>query len=496
MIELVVDNFAGGGGASTGIEAGLGRAIDIAVNHDPVALTIHKLNHPQTEHYATDIRELDPIEVTRGQPVGLAWFSPDCKHFSRAKGGKPVSPRVRGLAWVVVRWAAQVKPRVIMLENVEEFEGWGPLENDMPCQRRKGTTFRRWVAQLERLGYAVEWRALRGCDYGAPTIRKRLFVIARRDHQPIVWPAPTHGPGLPPYRVAAECIDWSIPCPSIFERERPLAENTLRRIARGIQRYVIEAAEPFIAPVTHPTDARVHPITEPFRTITGANRGEFSLIAPTLINTRNGERVGQAPRVRDIQEPYPTLTAAGSQGALVAAFLAKHYGGNETPGWPLDRPISTLTTQDHHHLVTAHIQRDFGRSVGSECNEPLGTVTAGGGGKAALVRAFLLKYYGTDQDPRLAEPMHTLTTKHRIGLVTVAGEDYQIVDIGMRMLQPRELFTAQGFPLDYIIDGIKANGRPVTKTEQVRLCGNSVCPPIPEALVRANFHDVARSAAA
>ncbi len=454
--ELVVDNFAGGGGASTGIEAGLGRAIDIAINHDPVALAIHELNHPQTEHYATDIREIDPREVTGNQPVGLAWFSPDCKHFSRAKGGKPVSKRVRGLAWVVIRWAAQVAPRVIMLENVEEFEGWGPLGADgMPCQKRKGMTFKHWVAQLERLGYAVEWRALRACDYGAPTIRKRLFVIARRDGRPIVWPAPTHGPGLLPYRTAAECIDWSVPCPSIFERAKPLAENTLRRIAHGIRRYVLEAAEPFIVPVTHPTDARVHPITEPFRTVTGAHRGEFALISATLAHYYSAKG-GSAERGAPLFEPLRTQTTE-NRFALVAAFLAKHYGGNETPGWPLTRPMSTVTTQDHHHLVAA----------------------------------FLLKYYGTDQDPRLTEPMHTLTTKHRIGLVTVHGEQYRIVDIGMRMLQPRELFRAQGFPDGYQIDGLRPDGRPITKSDQVRLCGNSVCPPIPEALVRANFqHEI------
>ncbi len=493
MHELIVDNFAGGGGASTGIEAGLGRCIDIAVNHDPVALAVHAMNHPETRHYTTDIRELDPREVCAGRPVGLAWFSPDCKHFSRAKGGKPVSKRVRGLAWVVVRWAAQVRPRVIMLENVPEFLTWGPLgPNGTPCPARRGITFERWVEQLRALGYAVEWRQLRACDYGAPTIRTRLFLIARCDGAPIVWPAPTHGPGRLPYRTAAECIDWSIPCPSIFGRAKPLAENTLRRIAHGIRRYVVNAAEPFIvplrgtsvahhsthsvfdplstisaggqhhalvapflAPVTHPGDVRVYPATEPFRTITAANRGEQVLVAPTLIQAGYGEREGQAPRVPGLDKPLGTVVAGGNKHALVAAFLAKHYGGHETPGWPLDRPVSTVTTQDHHHMVAA----------------------------------FLLKYYGTDQDPRLSEPMHTLTTKHRIGLVTVRGEQYRIVDIGMRMLEPRELFRAQGFPDSYRIDGVRPDGRPITKSDKVRLCGNSVCPPVPEALVRANLVD-------
>lgn len=488
--ELVVDNFAGGGGASTGIEAGIGRAIDIAVNHDPVALAVHQLNHPATKHYATDIRELDPRVVTRNQPVGLAWFSPDCTHHSRARGGKPTripGKRSRALAKVVIRWAAQVRPRVIMLENVEEWLDWGPLVDGLPCPERKGITFDRWVYALRKFGYTVEWRSLRACDYGAPTIRRRLFLIARCDGRPIVWPKPTHGPGLLPYRTAAECIDWLLPCPSIFNRARPLAENTLRRIARGIRRYVLEAAEPFIVPITHHGDARAHSINEPLRTITTASRGELSLIAPTLINTRNGERIGQDPRVRAVTEPAWTVTSQGSQHALVAAFLAKHYGGNETPGAPLDVPTSTITAKDHHALVVSHLLKLQQNSVGQDVREPLHTVMAGAT-RFAEVRAFLLKYYGVDQDPRLGGPMHTITTKHRFGLVTVRGEEYQIVDIGMRMLQPRELFTAQGFPVTYQIDGLRPDGKPITKTDQVRLCGNSVSPVIPEALVRANFH--------
>lgn len=455
MHELIVDNFAGGGGASTGIEAGLGRCIDIAVNHDPVALAVHAMNHPETRHYTTDIRELDPREVCAGRPVGLAWFSPDCKHFSRAKGGKPVSKRVRGLAWVVVRWAAQVRPRVIMLENVPEFLSWGPLgPNGTPCPARRGITFERWVEQLRALGYVVEWRHLRACDYGAPTIRARLFLIARCDGAPIVWPAPTHGPGLLPYRTAAECIDWSIPVPSIFARAKPLAENTLRRIAHGIRRYVVTAAEPFIVPIEHyGGPPRADSIHEPMRTIVASTTGStLALVAPFVAPVTHPGDV----RVHSLEEPFRTITAANrGEHALVAAFLAKHYGGHETPGWPLDRPVSTVTTQDHHHMVAA----------------------------------FLLKYYGTDQDPRLSEPMHTLTTKHRIGLVTVRGEQYRIVDIGMRMLEPRELFRAQGFPDSYRIDGVRPDGRPITKSDKVRLCGNSVCPPVPEALVRANLVD-------
>ena len=300
--ELVIDLFAGGGGASTGIEQAIGRHVDIAVNHDPSAVSLHQANHPQTRHFVSDIFEVNPLAVTEGRTVGLLWASPDCKHFSKAKGGKPVSKKIRGLAWVVVKWAKLVKPRVICLENVEEFQTWGPLAEDgRPCPVRKGTTFQRWVAQLRNLGYVVEWRELRACDFGAPTIRKRLFLVARRDGEPIAWPAPTHGPkgsGLRPYRTAAECIDWSIPCPSIFERERPLAEATQRRIAHGVMRYVVSAARPFIVPIQNfGWGDRPDPIDEPLRTVTAHPKGgAYALAAPTLVQTGYGERPGQAPR--------------------------------------------------------------------------------------------------------------------------------------------------------------------------------------------------------
>lgn len=448
----------------------------------------------------------------------------NCKHFSKAKGGKPVNKEIRGLAWVVIRWARDVKPRVIILENVEEFQTWGPLlKNGKPCPARKGFTFRRWVNELKRLGYQVEHKELRACDYGAPTTRKRLFLIARCDGAPIIWPEATHGPGRPePYRTAAECIDWSLPCPSIFNRERPLAENTLRRIARGIQRYVIESPDPFIIPLTHHGDRRVHPIAEPLPTVTGAHRGELALVSPTLVQTGYGEREGQAPRCLDIHQPLGTVVAHGQKHALVSAFLAKHYGG--VVGTPLTRSIDTITSVDHHSVVACHLQRDFGKSVGSAPTDPLPTTTAGGGGKSALVashmvklrggldthhttaqdwrepaptltaggthlaevRAFLVKYYGSDQDPQLLEPLHTITTRDRFGLVTVAGEDYVIADIGMRMLAPRELFTAQGFPMTYRIE-IEYKGKPLSKTAQVRMCGNSVSPYAGAALVRANL---------
>lgn len=487
--ELVVDLFAGGGGASTGIEQAIGRHVDIAINHDPEAVALHAMNHPQTKHYVSDVFEVDPREVTEGRPVGLLWASPDCKHFSKAKGGKPVSKKIRSLAWVVVKWARLVAPRVIFLENVEEFQTWGPLGADgRPCPERKGLTFRRWVRELQRAGYAVEWRELRACDYGAPTTRKRLFLVARRDGQPIAWPKPMHGPGLKPYRTAAECIDWNIPAPSIFERSRPLADNTLRRIARGVMRYVVNAASPFIVRMGHTGhgDAgKAHGIGEPLSTIT--SKAEHLLAVPTLVQTGCGERPGQAPRSLDLHAPLGTVVGGGQKHALVAAFLAKHYGGNETPGTSLDRPVDTITTQDHHALVASSLVKLRGTSSAAPVDEPLHTVSAQGTHHAE-VRALLIKFYGTDQDPRLDDPLHTITTKDRFGLVVVKGEVYAIADIGMRMLEPRELYRAQGFPDSYVIDR-RADGTPLPKHAQVRMVGNSVSPVAAQALVAANFRD-------
>jgi DNA (cytosine-5)-methyltransferase 1 len=475
--ELIVDSFAGGGGASTGIELALGRSPDIAINHDPEAVALHVANHPASRHFCESVWKVDPVEACGGRPVGLAWFSPDCKHFSKAKGGKPVSKKIRGLAWVVTRWAKAVRPRVICLENVEEFQTWGPLlEDGTPCPARRGLTFRRFVAKLRSYGYAVEWRELRACDYGAPTSRKRLFLVARCDGQPIAWPDPTHGPGRLPYLTAADCIDWSAPCPSIFDRAKPLAENTLRRIARGIRKYVIESARPFIVEyhsARRPGDDRAKPTEEPLPTQTTANR--FGLVAPTLIQTGYGERPGQAPRSLDLHEPLGTVVAGGAKHALVSAFLAKHYGGHEGPGTSLRLPLDTITTQDHHALVTAQL--------GGEPD------------RREQVRAFLLAYYGTEQAPQLGLPMPTVTTHDRFGLVTVAGQDYVIADIGMRMLTPRELYRAQGFPSGYQID-IEHQGRPLTKTAQVRMAGNAVCPPIAAAIVRANCGELERVAVA
>lgn len=523
-LELVCDSFAGGGGASMGIERALGRAVDLAINHDPAAIAMHELNHPATRHLHSDIREVDPVKATRGRPVGLAWFSPDCTHFSRAKGSVPVSKKIRGLAWIVVKWARTIRPRVMILENVREFQTWGPLADDgKPCKARAGRTFKRWTRAIERAGYAVEFRVLNAADYGAPTKRRRLFMIARRDGEPIRWPDPTHGPDRLPYRTAAECIDWSIPCPSIFTRKKPLAEKTLRRIALGIKRYVIDAAKPFIVPVTHVGDDRVHSIDEPLRTVTTAQRGEFSLVAPHLMKFR-GDSNGHA-----MTEPMPTITsgkgaerpagAAHAMGvcsahistyyggdrpdqefrgagideplrtqptenrhSLVAAFLAKHYGGfYQQTGAPLDGPTATITASDHHGLASASLIRmNHGDKQWASVDEPMRTVLAGAN-HSALVYAFLSKYFGTAIGANLNDPSPTSTTKHRLGLVevNVNGEPHFIADIGMRMLEPRELARAQGFPDDYLLPG--------PKYQQVAAIGNSVCPPIAEAIVKANF---------
>jgi DNA (cytosine-5)-methyltransferase 1 len=471
--ELVVDSFAGGGGASLGIEMALGRSPDIAVNHDPEALAMHEVNHPGTRHFCESVWDVDPKKVCKGRKVALAWFSPDCTFHSKARGAKPfrdrnTARRRRGLAWVVIRWATAVKPRVICLENVEEFADWGPLLPDgKPCPARRGLTFRRWIARLRNCGYEVEYRELRACDYGAPTTRKRLFLIARSDGLPIVWPEPTHGPGRIPYRTAAECMDWSIPCRSIFGRKKPLAENTLKRIARGLRRYVIEAREPFIVPVA----------------------GETA--APALIQSGWGERKGQTPRALDLHRPLGTLMAGGVKHALVAAFLAKHYGGKEgRNAVGMQEQLGTITTIDHHALVASHLLKLRGGladhvNTAQDNRAPAPTLTAGGT-HLAEVRAFLVQYYGTSHEAQLDIPLHTITTKDRFGLVMVHGTAYVIADIGMRMLVPRELFRAQGFPDSYQI-AVRFKGKRLTGTAQVRMVGNSVSPPVAAAIVRAQF---------
>lgn len=433
MHELVVDNFAGGGGASTGIELAIGRSVDIAINHDPAAIAMHKVNHPETEHYCESVWEVDPREVTRGRPVALCWLSPDCKHFSKAKGGKPKDKGIRGLAWVAVRWAATVKPRVIMLENVEEFRTWGPLlKNGMPDPDKKGKTFNSFVNALKRQGYKVEFKELRACDYGAPTTRKRLFMIARCDGRPIVWPKPTHGDPeslevksgkLKPWRTAAEIIDWSLPVKSIFERKRPLAENTMRRIAIGIQKFVINNPEPFVIRVNY----------------TGSNYHYCD----------------------SIHEPLKTITMKNGWG-IVTPFLAKYHTEttHDARGQTLDKPLLTQDTSNRFALVSPRLV-DATRKNHSE-----------------KVKELLMKYWVIDEyDP------------DRIGLVTIHGRDYQIIDIGLRMLEPYELFAAQGFPPEYVIDR-DAEGKKYPKSEQVARCGNSVPPPFAEHLVRANLPEL------
>jgi DNA (cytosine-5)-methyltransferase 1 len=482
--EIGVDLFAGGGGWSEGFQWATGVPPAVAVNHDEDAIVMHTANHPETEHHHEDIYEVDPIEATRGRAVGWLHLSPDCTHFSRAKGGKPRSQKIRGLAWVAITWAKAASPRIISLENVAEFVTWGPLDDaGQPIKAHAGETFREFIAQLEALGYVVEWRVLNAADYGAPTSRKRLFVIARRDGRPVAWPKPTHGPkGAKPYRTAAECIDWSIPVPSIFDRKKPLAEATQRRIAEGIRRYVLEAKRPFLVNLTH--GGRVESVDEPFKTVTGAHRGEK---------------------------------------ALVAAFLAKHYGG--VVGQPLDQRIGTITAKDHHGLVAVHIESMYSQSKGLPIDAPAPTLTAQGN-HHALVAASLCKYYGSDQHGQsLDEPLHTVPTIDRFGLVaafltkfrtgsvgssldeptptitsgassvrpagaahalgvvtvTIDGEEFVIADIGMRMLQPRELARAQGFPDRYILTG--------TKSAQVARIGNSVCPDVAAAIVSANLEN-------
>ena len=596
--EIIVDVFAGGGGASEGIRRALGRSPDVCINHDAAAIAMHEANHAESDHVLEDVWKAGPHSVTRGRPVGLLWASPDCKHFSRAKGSKPVEKRIRSLAWVVVKWAVQERPRVIILENVREFAEWGPLVPAWKCQGckwrgtegqaklirtrrrcprcdsaklqvtsdmipdpdRKGLTFKRWAGRLRNLGYKVEWKNLNAADFGAPTHRRRLFLIARCDGLPIVWPEPTHGDPkklndmplfgrLKPWRTAAECIEWSLPVPSIFDRKRPLADATMRRIAMGIKRYVLENPQPFIVgvggrmgqtpaagvdqpsntvtakndralvtpylvPVTHTGDRRSNRMDDPLPTVTGAHRGEFALIAPTLIGAGGS---AYAAKPRSANEPLNTVMQANRQ-AVVAAFLAKHFGG--VVGVPIDTPLPTATSiPTQNQIVTATlVQTGYGEREGQspraiDIEKPLGTVVAGGskhglvaanlihlnhgekqwsgvdepartvtsGNHAALVYSFLVKYFGTAIGQHLIEPLHTVTSKDRFGLVTVTinGEPYVIVDIGMRMLTPRELARAQGFGDGYILTG--------TKTSQVARLGNSVPPVMAKVLVEANF---------
>ena len=470
--EIIVDNFAGGGGASTGIEMATGISVDIAINHDPEAIKMHKMNHPNTIHYCEDVWSVDPIEACNGRKVALAWFSPDCKHFSKAKGGKPKDKNIRGLAWVALRWAGKVRPRVIMLENVEEFKTWGPLNRShRPIKSKQGQTYRKFIEQLEELGYEVQTNELVAADYGAPTIRKRFFMIARCDGNPIVWPKPTHAPMdsdevksglLKPYVGAHTQLDFSLPCPSIFDTSeeikekygiravRPLAEKTMNRIARGIKKFVLDNPEPFIIQCKFDNEAQ--DIKKPLGTITTV--GSHLLVTPTLIQYHS-ETTKDGVRGQKLTYPIMTVDGANRYG-LVASFLSKFYK----------------------------------MGIGQDVREPLHTVTTSAG-HFGEVRAFLIKYYvqGTGQD--VTKPLDTIPTHDRFGLVTIHGEDYQIVDIGLRMLEPKELYGCQGFPEDYIIDR-DYTGKAYSRTEQVKRCGNAVCPPLPAAMVKANLPELCK----
>lgn len=618
--ELIIDNFAGGGGASTGIEMAIGKSVDIAINHDPEAIRMHKTNHPNTRHYCENVWTVNPVEACAGNPVGLAWFSPDCKHFSKAKGSKPVEKKIRGLAWIVLKWAALVRPRVIMLENVEEFQTWGPCipvrdsetgrvivnmadmrkKKNEPCTRvaepgevipvdsqifrpdpkRKGQTYRRWKKQLEDLGYVVEAKELVAADYGAPTTRKRFFLIARCDGKPIVWPEPTHAPRnseavrngkLKPYVGAYTQIDFSRPCPSIFDTAeeikkkygiravRPLAPKTMERIAKGLKKFVLDNQEPFIVQVNHSgaksdycnsmndplkvitskhgfgivepyviqisqngfaqdrsrsiedplstvvaknehclvniktvpymgTNTTNHPggsCKEPIHTITTGN--QQCLISPTLIQYHS-ETSDSEVRGQQITDPVMTLDGSNRYG-LVTSFLHKYYdGGYKGAGEAVENPLPTITPWDHNSLVTANLIQMNNHYDGRDIAEPLPTITAGGG-HFGEVRAFLIKYYGESDAQDITEPLDTITSHDRFGLVTINGVDYQIIDIGLRMLEPEELYGCQGFPADYIIDQ-DYSGKKYSRSEQVKRCGNSVCPPIPAVLVKANLPEL------
>lgn len=624
--EIIVDLFAGGGGMSIAVEGALGRSPDIAINHNDDALSMHRANHPQTRHFVADVFEVCPRGATQGRPVGLLHMSPDCTHHSQAAGGQPRDTKIRALSWVGVRWAGQVAPRVITLENVKQIRQWGPLvakrckatgrvlrrdpgapggwsaaapgervpvqdQHLIPDPRHAGRTWRRFIRTLEGLGYAVEHRILCAADYGAPTTRERLFLVARRDGQPIRWPEITHhkkpGRGQRRWRAAAECIDWSQPCPSIFTRAKPLADATLRRIARGVVRYVIESGDPFIVPLTHHGADRGRSIDEPLPTVTAAHRGEqaivvptfvqcanastngisdgsaplgtitakpdggsFALAAATLVQTGYGERAGQAPRSLDIADPLGTIVAGGQKHAIASAHLVKFRGDSSgsniagpmptiTSGAGAARPagcahalgmvtafleqanggfydgdgrdardpMSTITnTGSQQRLVTAHLAHLRGNCDGRDVAEPLRTLSAGGEhhgvvectlspeaeAGALRVAAFITTYYGNGQEMDPRDPMATITTRDRLALVTVTikGTPYVIVDIGLRMLQPAELYAAQGFPTDYIISH-GHDGRAFSKSAQVRMVGNSVSPPPARALIAANVPELA-----
>lgn len=517
--ELLVDNFAGGGGASTGIEMATGYSVDIAINHDPEAIKMHKANHPNTKHYCENVWSVDPVKVCMGRPVGLTWFSPDCKHFSKAKGGKPKDKNIRGLAWVALRWAGLVRPRVIMLENVEEFKTWGPLNrNHRPIKDKQGVTYKRFLKQLKELGYQVETRELVAADYGAPTMRKRFFLIARCDGRPIVWPEPTHAPAgspevaaglLKPYIGAYTQIDFTLPCPSIFDTAeeikakygiravRPLAPKTMQRIAKGLQKFVLDNPEPFIVTVNHGGKRVPRDVKEPLPTITGKHG--YGIVEPYMVQI--GQTGFVADRSKDIREPLTTVVSK-NEHCLIEPILSPCIMSNNenNVGASVEFPLPTITTGNRNFVVAPtliqyHSETAEGEVRGQNLEDPVMTVDAAnrygtaGDGHFGEVRAFLVKYYGCGTGQKIENPLDTVTARDRFGLVTIRGIDYAIVDIGLRMLEPRELYGCQGFPEDYIIDR-DYEGKEYPRSEQVKRCGNAVCPPIPAALVRANLPEL------
>lgn len=535
--EIIVDNFAGGGGASTGMELATGRPVTIAINHDPAAILMHQTNHPYTQHLQASVWDVDPVEVCQGRPVGLAWFSPDCKHFSKAKGAALVDRNIRGLAWIVLRWAGTVRPRVIILENVEEFQTWGPVRKGKPVKSKSGETFQRWKSQLKALGYKVEHRELVAADYGAPTTRKRLVLIARCDGRPIVWPERTHTPdglgGTKKWRSAAEIIDWTVPMYSIFATKqeikerygvnavRPLADNTLRRVIRGVDKFTLKSGKPFLiecnhsgaghigsidesvktvtqkctmgvcdsilAPVTFPnTDNSVgSPASEPVHTITSAGNQILSTANLIQYHTEQTENV----RANGLSEPLPTVDASNRYG-LISANLVEYYGN----GTPLDisEPLHTVTSHDREALTAAHVVEFKGADIGQNVDRPLRTITASAG-EFAVAGTIVKKYRsGTDLGywPKIRALLNQYCGYHlaedEIILLQINGRLWYIADITLRMLNPAELYRAMGFPADYIIDH-DYTGKPYPKTQQVARCGNAVCPPMASAVVRANM---------
>lgn len=531
--EIIVDNFAGGGGASTGIELATGRPVTIAINHDPDAILMHKTNHPYTEHYQESVWDIDPVEVCRGRKVGLAWFSPDCKHFSKAKGGKPVDKNIRGLAWIVLKWAGTVRPRVIILENVEEFQTWGPVRKGKPVKSHQGETFNRWKSQLKALGYEIEHRELKACDYGAPTIRKRFFLIARCDGKPIVWPKPTYAPKdsqevksgkLKAYKSAADCIDFDLPCPSIFNRKKPLVVNTQKRIARGLDKFVIKEAKPCYI-TKFQQNSIGQSLLNPFDTVMpGATR--FGLIAPSLIQyhseTAKGEVRGQKlhepiftvdgsnryglqiPYLSKfyggvvgakIKNPMPTVTAI-DHNALTAPFLTKYYSGADQ-SFSCDSPLHTITTKDRMSVCTNYLTILRNNMDCRSVQEPLNTITTSGA-HFADTKVYIKKYSpgcNLGYWNKVRELLNTYTdwnlADDEVLIFNINGVEYFIYDIGLRMLQPKELYRAQGFPNDYIIDH-DYTGKEYPKTKQVARCGNAVPPAFAKALVQANLPEMCK----